>query len=459
MVGSALRELFPDYEERHRGTTHMGVGRSEYFEHLVVGWRNPLLSALTAALIVLTARRLGASRRSAWLTGLSYGFCTFAWPQARSTLSGVQTTFFLFLAFHELIRIHESFQRYLRPPRVSLVVFGAALGAAFLTRSLTAPVLLVLLVSMVFVLHAGYRRLGEGFRILDPAWAALPALAALGLFLWTNKERFGDPWESGYGDVVTWEGYFNYPPHLGLLQILATPGRGLLWFAPAIVLSGVWVRHLQKRGEWRLSLMLLGVVLAVLVPVSMTVGWHGAWSYGPRYALPLLPFLWVCIAPALDTLEESRAGLVAAAALLLAGLIVNLPGVLVDHSTHNDLATQAARLEWPEVPGKNDFDREEERYQRIQHDFRFAAPWAHWRILRHRIAGQGEDFPVREIFYLDRDDVLTPQHERERGFLHFAWHDFQERLGGPTWPPTLFCIALLLAGLVLTARGLDPDRP
>ena len=89
-VGHGLSLLFPDIEKRHRETTYFGVGRSEYFEHLLVGWRNPLLTALTAWLLVKSARRLGASRRNAWIGGLSYGLCTFAWAQARSTLATAQ---------------------------------------------------------------------------------------------------------------------------------------------------------------------------------------------------------------------------------------------------------------------------------------------------------------------------------------------------------------------------------
>ena len=84
---------------------------------------------------------------------------------------------------------------------------------------------------------------------------------------------------------------------------------------------------------------------------------------------------------------------------------------------------------------------------------RFAAPWAHWKILAHRLAGGGEEFPVREIFGLERDEVLVPAHEREKGFLHLAWIDFRRRLGGPPWPGVALCSAFLALGALLATRA------
>ena len=125
-VGSLLARAFPEIEARHAATTHRGYPRSEYFAHLLVGWRNPLLAAWTALLVVVTARRLKARRAVAWLTGLTYGLCTFAWPQARSTLSDVQATFFTFLAVHQLVIVREAFLGLRAPKLPHIALLGAA---------------------------------------------------------------------------------------------------------------------------------------------------------------------------------------------------------------------------------------------------------------------------------------------------------------------------------------------
>ena len=146
--------------------------------------------------------------------------------------------------------------------------------------------------------------------------------------------------------------------------MLGTPGRGFVLMAPGVVLIFWWLWNQWHGGDARMSLLLAGVALAVLIPISMTTSWHGAWTYGPRYALPLLPFLWLGVPPSMDILEEWRGGRSLAVILLLLGTITVLPGVLVDHTTHQDLAIKAARLEWPDLPG-NEATQDEERFARF----------------------------------------------------------------------------------------------
>jgi hypothetical protein len=255
------------------------------------------------------------------------------------------------------------------------------------------------------------------------------------------------------------EDYFSFPPLKGALSLLFAPGKGLVFMAPAALLALPWLwRQIRRGGDPLVGWTVLLMVVAVMGPICFIQAWGGAWCYGPRYILPLLPFLWIAVAPTLDLLEERRGARVLAYVLLVAGILTSLPGVLVDYPTHHDLATRAARIEWPGRTPEEDSALEDDRFKNTQYDWRFAAPWAHWRILRHRLAVGNEEFPVREIFLLDHPDMLVPTHERDRGFRHFAWIDFQERLGGTKWPAALICLVLLGSGIVLAIWGLDPDQ-
>ena len=488
-VGALVARAAPGIEEAHAETTYLGFRRSEYFQHLLVGWRNPLLSAATAWLLTLVARRLGVRRRVAWLAGLAYGLCTFAWPQARSTLSDVQATFFLFLAFSLLVRAREDYERTRRPAPLDLLLFGAALGGAFLTRVITAPAILVLLVSAFAVALRGARLLGARARPLaDAAWAVGPAAGAVLLFLALNQVRFGDPFESGYGAPMAGGKFFSHPPHHGLAGLLISPGSGLLWLAPGVLLAPFGVAWARARGERLFPLTLLGVVVAVFGPIAFTATWHGAWTYGPRYVLPALPFLWVAVALALQSFEERPVARLVALFLFGVGLVTNLPGVLVDHMTHEHLADQAAELEWHaelEAQGLEGGNRAAARFELIQWDLRFAAPWAHWRIFRDRVSGvcsvdpdasrwgpsaPREVYRAGELFFLDGDAAGVELHpdrdwirggaavdrDRDRGFRHLAWVDLARRLGGSSWPAWFALFGLLTAGVLLAARGMDP---
>ena len=454
-IGDGLARLFPEVEERHATTTLFGVARSEYFSHLLVGWRNCLLTALTAWLLVLTSRRAGASGRGAFVAGLSYCVATFAWPQARSTLSDVQAGFFLFLGFHLLLLAKESWMRLRRPPTWPLLGAGFALGWTFFTRVAVAPAVAFLgLVAIAGILMRS-RRARTGWTPGSLTALGLPFLACAAAFLITNQMRFGDVMETGYGVALSGQSFFSFPPHLGAAGALLSPGRGLLWMAPGVLLVPLGLMRARERGLRWLPWILLGVAAAILAPVSFMQGWHGAWTYGPRYLLPALPFLWVLVALGLDQVADWPVRRIAARTVLWAGLATSVPGVLVDYTTHHEMAEQAARLAWPEVAGENAFQKDGDRFLRIQWDLRFAAPWAHWRILRHRGAGLGDVFPVREVFFLDTPVVLAPNEPRRQGMRHFAWVDFQERLGGAVWPAILLCLTLFAAGLAAAGRGLD----
>lgn len=465
-AGRALSIAWPEVEQRHAAVALGGVQRSEYFPHLLVGWRNALLGALTAFLLVLTSRRLGMGRRAAWITGLTYGLCTFAWPQARSTLSDVQATFLLFGAFYFLSIAAEHFDRLRSPRTVDLALVGTCLGAAVLTRIAVLPAAFVLAVAALLMLIKGRRRIVRTFEGGSPPLPERPlrrhvallvpiALCAA-LFFWTNDLRFGDPLETGYGQAFASGTFFSYPLHLGLLGLLVSPGKGLLWMAPGLLLLPWGLRRVDGGRAGRWPKLLAFLALACFVPVALTQTWTGAYTYGPRYLLPFLPFAWMAFGFAVE--RGTRRVRVIAVVLSVVGLLVQLPAALVDHMTHQDLAVQAARVEWPEPGGADERERDEARFLNIQWDWGFAAPWAHWRILRHRVAGLPEEFPVSEVFMMDSDLVVRPGSERERGFSHLAWVDLSQRLRGAGWPAGLFCLLLLGAGVVVATGALDRTR-
>jgi hypothetical protein len=465
VAGAFVGRIFPAIEARHRESTELGVPRSEYFEHLFVGLRNPLLGALTGALLVLASRRAGARRLHAVLCGVSYGLCTYAWPQARGTLSDVQATAALFLAFVLAQGVLERLERSKSPRLASLLGFGLALGFAFLTRPVLAPGVFVL---ALFFLVRVVQEASPGARPSTLRVLALglgPALACLAAFLWINQRRFGDPLELGYGGVVG-AGWFLRSPWQGLAGVSVSPGSGLLWFAPGLLLVLPWLAHVLRRGELALPALVLGMTVAIGLPHTLIPSWYGAWSYGPRYLLPLIPFLWFPLGVALGLAWEHVLGRLLVLALLGLGAATALGGVLVEYTTNLDLTLQAARLEWPTppspAPGSEtsaalELARDDERFVRAKFDWRFAAPWAHWRIFRHRVAGLGESFPVREIYFLEREESFTPQWERARRFAHLAWVDLHQRLDGPAWPGPVLVLVLLLASGVLVLRAQDAE--
>jgi len=469
-LGAGLGVAFHELQSRHAAAgTHAAA--SEYFEHLLFGWRNPLLGALTAALVVLAARRLGAERPHAWFAGVTYAGATFAWSQARGALPEVQIAFLLMLALHLILRLRERFERLKGVRRRTVWGLGIVLGVAALTHPGALPAVIVLGITARIVLLRGERHLarsrwapvtsaarrGSGAGLGGLTAIAGPLLLALVAGVALDHWRF-DAWFTTYrcsqGSASSSVGR--------LMEWLVSPGSGLLWTAPLILFVPLGLRRNPREADRLFTTVLLVVAACVAASAALTADPAAPWGFGPRPLLPALPFLWVAVGLGLGLAVPGSVRRRFAFTLAALGLLIQVPSALVGEATYQELAPRAARVAWPddvlESPGSS-ADLDAERQERIPWSWRFAAPWVNWRILRHRIAGLGEELEVDEIFRVEGGGTVSCSNPRARGFRHLAWVDFSERLGGPVWPVVLLVLSLAVAGAALAVAGLDQNAP
>ena len=121
-----------------------------------------------------------------------------------------------------------------------------------------------------------------------PRLAFLPVIGgALGLLLYSfyNFFRFGSPLNFG----PPWIFSFSRLPE-GLAGLLFSPGRGIIWYSPAVALAILGFRKAMKTRMLE-ALLITALFLGFLVLHSSMSVWHAGWSWGPRYLLPVLPGL------------------------------------------------------------------------------------------------------------------------------------------------------------------------
>jgi hypothetical protein len=114
----------------------------------------------------------------------------------------------------------------------------------------------------------------------------LAAVAALALVLSENAIRRGDPLVSGYEHargfqtVLPYSGRegFSYPLAFGVLSILFSFGKGLVFYAPGLLLP---VRGPLARPQ-RLLLVVVG---SLVIVYARWWAWYGGWFWGPRFFL------------------------------------------------------------------------------------------------------------------------------------------------------------------------------
>jgi hypothetical protein len=125
-------------------------------------------------------------------------------------------------------------------------------------------------------------------RRLDGAVALLAATALIAL---ENTITRGTPLDAGYlrdrGNVTvlpfSGKSGFSYPLLLGVLSLLFSFGKGLLFFAPSLLLVPGARRQRPALADFFDSSIVF--LIGLLVVYSQWWAWYGGWTWGPRFLL------------------------------------------------------------------------------------------------------------------------------------------------------------------------------
>ena len=141
-----------------------------------------------------------------------------------------------------------------------------------------------------------YRR-REGLRL-----AAVGSAWFVGFLFW-SKHLFGT-WLPDYYQHAQLS--LAHAP-MSLAANLLSPGRGILIYVPALfVVFAMLHRFRQHISQQPLLWLALGASAAHLLLLAVYPVWWGGFSYGPRFAVELLPWLVLLATLALDALARSQ---------------------------------------------------------------------------------------------------------------------------------------------------------
>jgi hypothetical protein len=206
---------------------------------------------------------------------LAYGLLLFSHALAAAGLFGAWTAVFLPGDPRRLARRE--------------VLAGALLGLAVLAEPPVA-------VPAAFLVGCAAWRRGVA-RPLRILLGAAPFAACL---LAYNAICFGGPFEFSSGHELdpsfrslAASGVFgvSFPSPGVFLRLLFDPSKGLFVFAPVLLL-GIRALPLTARVLGRTAAAALGLLpLSLLLLYAGYPNWHGGFTVGPRYLVPVLPFL------------------------------------------------------------------------------------------------------------------------------------------------------------------------
>jgi hypothetical protein len=165
--------------------------------------------------------------------------------------------------------------------------------------------------------------------------AFVTMIASLGVVLLfvglINHARFGSFAEFGYGYFSTLAANNGWS---GLVGLLASPGAGLIFFFPLAVLIPLGAKYMYKENRALFFLCLYIIISTWIYTGTLSFGsepnsWSGGIAWGPRYLVPVLPFMIIILAYLFPHIKNRYFIKSIIIGLCLAGFYVNLSGILI----------------------------------------------------------------------------------------------------------------------------------
>lgn len=249
-----------------------------------------VISVLPSAFLgVLMYRLLARFTPSVWMrlaVVLGYGLLTPAFAYAGAFYGHQLSAALLFGAFYLV------FAGQAPLARAALLAVGLLLGYSVITEY---PSALIAGILCLYTL-SHLRREGHWRRI---GWVTLTgALVAAGWMAY-NTAVFGGPLKLGYSNSELWvsqhsTGFLSLSlPHWAAIWgITFGVFRGLFVLSPLLLLAApgfwLWQRSRERRPEFWVA---AASVLSFFLFNSSSGMWWGGFAVGPRYLLPMLPFM------------------------------------------------------------------------------------------------------------------------------------------------------------------------
>jgi hypothetical protein len=292
---------------------------------------NSLFISLTAVIIFCICIEVQRSNKVAFAMTLIYCVCSFVWPynatfwvQPLQGLLLVSSAYFILLTSHG----NDSFLcSYILERRMKSFYF-AGLAGLFLGLSVFAhPTSLIFVPAfLIYSFFSVMRHQKMDFILL---------LVILGIVLFfaglTNYVRYNSFTEFGYGYFSTLAAHNGWK---GLIGLLVSPGAGLIFYFPLAILLPLGAKYMYKANKSLFYLCLYIIVANWIYVGTLSFGfepasWSGGVAWGPRYLLPVLPFMLIILGSIFKNIKKRIFLKSIVLGLCLAGFYVNLSGVLI----------------------------------------------------------------------------------------------------------------------------------
>ena len=296
---------------------------SFWHRYLINVFTNGLLFAVAGLVLFRLGLQWSGDVLSALLGVFAFSFGSIAWSHSQYFSGHLMTGILFFFGFACLIRFHD------RPgdcdtPFAKIIAFCGGIFTGFgFACEYTSVFMAVALFGYLLWLRPPLSLI-----VLFSLGVAFPLMMVFSY----NYRCFGSFFSTGYQHLVleefvegTAEGFLGIglpKPH-SLWMLLFSPSRGLFFLMPVYIFSLIGLGRMWRSKRFRPEMLVISAIaLWYVLLISGYFGWHGGWTYGPRYFVPMLPFLTLAL---FFSPLRSRPG---ALLLILSSLLI-LPGIVI----------------------------------------------------------------------------------------------------------------------------------
>ena len=273
-----------DFDDNHYVWWRNTLSNEETFTFLFYG---PLITAISTAILFAICRTYNFSIKIAITVAFLYGFTTMAWAYSSTILNVILVSMTVLLSFY-------FYRKFVKNQNFSSLIFcGFSLGASVLVRYDSFIIVVIILVFLIGTILKNKSKLKNLTCLLIPLFFCAIIFMGINYIQFGTFLEYSFKTESGYGLGPT------SPIHVGVFGLLFSPGAGLFIFSP--ILFTIFVSFFDFYKKDKSSFLIFSAYLvSMLVFFGNLDTWHGFVSWGPRYLLPVIPFLLIPLAASIE---------------------------------------------------------------------------------------------------------------------------------------------------------------
>lgn len=305
----------------------------DYITNFTVSLVNPVLTALSAVILLGLILELGYRLKTALWAAVIYAFSTMGFIYIRSGFYDPALTLCYLSAALAILKFKDSRKR------AYLIASGAFIAYALLIKKGSAIAIPAYLLYIWIIAHNGRERLKNIVIYL------LPVFCSVAVIFFVHYAVFGSVIRTEHGDMAMTLEKALPGRHMikGLYYYLFSSGKSYFIYNIPLILSLFGIRPFLKKHKNEAILALSFIAVHILFYAHVFKR-GSLFSWGPRYLLPTVPFMVIFLAEYIETAGTVLKRRVITL-FMAAGCILQAPALLVNFTNYINFVKNSLLLD------------------------------------------------------------------------------------------------------------------